>query len=523
MVVVDRYSGWPIVQQSRDGSSGLIKRLREIFVIYGIADELWASDGGPEFTAEETQQLLSNWGVHHRLSSVALAHSNGRAELGVKTCKRMLMDNTGPNGEINLDKFQRGMLQYRNTPDRDPGLSPPAQMIFERPIKDFIPILPGSYRPHNTWIETSRAREEAMRARNVRNAERPTEHTVRLQPLKVGDRVFIQNQTGNLPLRWDRTGLVIEVKQFDQYAVKVDGSGRVTLRNRKFLRKFDMIVVHHIPGTTRTIQPLKTLNNTENLSPVNQRVNPEQAQDPPKAKPQTPHSETSVKFWPVHSSHNTPRDKLSHIPPRDTGSYNQSPAQVQLSTKWVPRRWEQAFAGQDIIPHILSAGSPDKESRCCDKLNKTGSPNESPLAKNPRITHGLHPDGPREKNDPLWDLGTTFDCDSPPRPTTTSSHWRGREMYNVANSIITDRKMYRCIFEVSFYFRGSLYEINVLLTLFLQIEVSILPPLDNDIKCALQSEYLPYIGIGAILPDFVAIEKSTSFCSMNKTHIQHFI
>ena len=47
-------------------------------------------------------------------------------------------------------------------------------------------------------------------------------------------------------------------------------------------------------------------------------------------------------------------------------------------------------------------------------------------------------------------------------------------MYNVANSIITDRKMYRCIFKVSFYFRGSLNEINVLSTLFIQIEVSIM-------------------------------------------------
>ena len=116
-----------------------------------------------------------------------------------------------------------------------------------------------------------------MRARNVRNAERLIEHTVRLQPLKVGDRVFIQNQTGNHPLRWDRTGLVIEVKQMDQYAVRVDGSGRVVLRNRKFLRKFDNRVVDNIPGTTHTVQPLKTPNNAENLSPVNQRTNPEQA------------------------------------------------------------------------------------------------------------------------------------------------------------------------------------------------------------------------------------------------------
>ena len=68
MVVVDRYSGWPLVQQSRDGSSGLVKCLHEIFVTYGIADEL-SSDGVPEFKAEATQQLLSNWSVHHRLSS----------------------------------------------------------------------------------------------------------------------------------------------------------------------------------------------------------------------------------------------------------------------------------------------------------------------------------------------------------------------------------------------------------------------------------------------------------------------
>ena len=40
-----------------------------------------------------------------------------------------------------------------------------------------------------------------MRARNVRNAERLTEHTVRLEPLKVGDGVFIQKETGIHPLR----------------------------------------------------------------------------------------------------------------------------------------------------------------------------------------------------------------------------------------------------------------------------------------------------------------------------------
>ena len=372
MVVVDRYSGWPIVQQSPDGSSGLVKCLREIFVTYGIADEL-SSDGGPEFTAEETQQLLSNWGVHHRLSSVALAHSNGRAELGVKTCKRMLMGNTGPDGEINLDKFQRGMLQYRITRDRDTGLSP-AQMIFGRPIKDFIPILPGSYRPHNTWIETSRAREEAMRARNVRNAERLTEHTVRLQPLKVGDRVFIQNQTGNHPLRWDRTGLVIEVNQFDKYAVKVDGSGRVTLRNRTILRKFDKIVVD-IPGTTHTIQPLKTLNNAENLSPVNQRTNPEQAQDPPKAKPQTPQPETKRQILAgAQFTQHPPEANCPIFPPETPAVTIKAPLKFNCPPNESLGDENKPLLDKDIMPTPFLLDHPTRSPDVVINLLKLGYP-----------------------------------------------------------------------------------------------------------------------------------------------------
>ena len=33
---------------------------------------------------------------------------------------------------------------------------------------------------------------------------------------------------------------MVEVKQHDQYVIRVDGSGRVTLRNRKFLRRFSL-------------------------------------------------------------------------------------------------------------------------------------------------------------------------------------------------------------------------------------------------------------------------------------------
>ena len=98
----NRYSDWPIVEQSRDGSSGLVKRIHKGFITYSIANELLQMADLNLLSIR--QQLLSNWGVRHRLQSVALAHSNGRAEFGVKTCRRMIMENTGPDSEVNIDK-----------------------------------------------------------------------------------------------------------------------------------------------------------------------------------------------------------------------------------------------------------------------------------------------------------------------------------------------------------------------------------------------------------------------------------
>ncbi len=246
LVVGDRLSGWVEVFGSTSGThlagaSGLVRHLRTFFATFGVPEEL-SSDGGPEFSAGCTQAFLSSWGVQHRMSSAHFPQSNGRAEVAVKKAKRLLMSNTGPAGSLDHDRFLRGMLQLRNTPDPDCNVSP-AQIVFGRPLRDaltFVNHLEKFSNPNirPLWRKAWMAKEDALRSRITRSTESLSAHARPLQPLTVGDKVFIQNQHGNSPTKWDKSGTVMESIGHDQYWVKVDGSGRLTLRNRRFLRVF---------------------------------------------------------------------------------------------------------------------------------------------------------------------------------------------------------------------------------------------------------------------------------------------
>ena len=96
-------------------------------------------------------------------------------------------------------------------------------------------------------MEKLEYREKALSKRHNAHHEAWSEHTTKLVPLEVGMKVFIQNQTGHKPRRWDKTGTIMECKDFDQYLVKVDGSWRLTIRNGKLLRKRTPLRKHKAP------------------------------------------------------------------------------------------------------------------------------------------------------------------------------------------------------------------------------------------------------------------------------------
>ena len=76
---------------------------------------------GLNLSAKVVEDMMEDYGIHHRISSVANPHTNARAELGVK---RMLMDIVSAKGILDRAVVSRALLQLRNTPDRDSKLSP---------------------------------------------------------------------------------------------------------------------------------------------------------------------------------------------------------------------------------------------------------------------------------------------------------------------------------------------------------------------------------------------------------------
>jgi hypothetical protein len=243
LVAGDRLSGWSEIFSTPSGTSQsgarcLIKCLRQWFSTFGVPAEL-SSDGGPEFVAEYTTTFLRNWGVKQRISSAYHPQSNGRAEVAVKQAKRLMRSNVGNGGTLDNDRFLRAMLQLRNTPDPDCGVSP-AEIVFGRQLRDNLSFSNrlGRESCAQRWQQAWTAKEEALRARFIRNSEKMNQHARALPQLNTGDKCFIQNQHGNFPRKWDRTGTITEVLPFDQYVIKVDGTGRLTVRNRKFIKAY---------------------------------------------------------------------------------------------------------------------------------------------------------------------------------------------------------------------------------------------------------------------------------------------
>ena len=268
LIYTDRFSGWTEVANVANTSMPIFaKCVLKWFQTFGVPEEI-SSDGGPPYNSAEYKSFLKTWGVAQRQSSAYYPQSNGRAESAVKSMKRCLDGNADTrNGGLDNEKVARAIMTHRNTPCQDTAISP-AEMLYGYRLRDHLPNRSRSIRKE--WSDVKNAQE----LRNSINREKMNVLAERrsLGPLVVGDCVHVQNQAGSRPKKWSNTGRVVKVLPHRQYGIMIDGSRRVTLRNRKFLRKIkpprstemqhDQLPEDTVPAISRGLPPPIIVSNT---------------------------------------------------------------------------------------------------------------------------------------------------------------------------------------------------------------------------------------------------------------------
>ena len=266
LAIADRFSGWLTLYHLPPGkatATNLVDICRNMFQTYGIPEEI-SRDGGPPMQSQKFIEFLKSWRVKERISSVGYAQSNGRAELAVKAGKRIIYDNVASNGSLDTDKVARAVLQYRNTPIQNIGLSP-AQMLLHRQLRDCLPAHPILYKPHKEWVRAGHQREQLLAQRNRKLISEYNSKAHTLTPLGVGDLVIVQNLVTK---KWDRIGYVVERLPNRQYNIRMQGSGRVSLRNRRFLKKTQAANSHQEMLVSPRIGPVTTPGNFNHPTPT---------------------------------------------------------------------------------------------------------------------------------------------------------------------------------------------------------------------------------------------------------------
>ena len=341
LAVVDRYSNWlSVFKLDRDTSEQVINVLRAYVSIFGIPVVL-TSDGASVFTSREMEAFCHKFGIIHRVSTAYHPRANKRAEVAVKSAKRLIRGNTSQTGTLHTDDLARAILQHRNTPCPLTGLSP-AQIVFGRVLRDFLPLQPGKFVPREEWRLAASQREVAYSKRRMLKQEQLTKGSKPLTTLKPGCHVRIQDQskTGPHAGLWTQTGVVLEVHPHDAYLVSVNGSRTVTKRNRQFLRQYtpaedDYVrprpavrpmvpALPHILPTPTPVQPQHTPVQPQQSVQPQQHVEPAQFQ-PPQPAPTLTHQDPPTPATPQLTR---PAPVIPHLPDHDYCAPAMIPAQA---------------------------------------------------------------------------------------------------------------------------------------------------------------------------------------------------
>ena len=263
------------------------------------------------------------------------------------------MDNLGPSGSLDTDKFARAILMHRNQTDPTSGLSP-AQVIFGRQLRDHLPLQPEKFQPRAEWRMEADQREKTYMKRHILKHEQLSTTAKNLPGFDIGDTVAIQDKSDpGKAGKWTKTGTVTDSLGFQSYEIKVDGSNHLTTRNRAHLRKIlpfineQMEADRHPPPS---LEPIQTRARTQacptHANPVVQQ--PDRPVPPHPLRAQTePAVPTAPAVYPTSAQPTT------HLP-TPTPVHNVQPrlrTRLPVKEKWIVRSdWKPPT----VVPNTMT-------------------------------------------------------------------------------------------------------------------------------------------------------------------------
>lgn len=239
LVTVDYHSNFIEVDYLTTTTSGrVIGCLKKTFARFGIPKTI-VSDGGPQFSAREFAKFAKSWGINHVMSSPHYPKSNGKAESAVKIVKNIITKCVHDNS----DQYE-ALLEQRNTPRQDTGLSP-SEMLLGRKMRTMLPQVQPDTR------ETSFNEAQHKRTKRRSGVKRCYDRKCRNLPkLLGGQNVYFQKLPNS---KWT-PGVISSELRDRSYELQAN-NGTIYRRNRVHIRPTDM----EIQVRDDIVDPLPTI------------------------------------------------------------------------------------------------------------------------------------------------------------------------------------------------------------------------------------------------------------------------
>ncbi|XP_062511696.1 uncharacterized protein K02A2.6-like [Corticium candelabrum] len=150
LLTIDYYSKWVTINHLQSTKAAdVITILDKHFANFGIPETIF-SDNGPQYANEEFRKFSRKLGFQHTTSSPGYPASNGQAERGVQTVKKMMAKMLEEGRTIN-----DALRVLRNTPIGG-DLPTPAILLQGRHLRTQLTINTETLVPHNMDADKTR-------------------------------------------------------------------------------------------------------------------------------------------------------------------------------------------------------------------------------------------------------------------------------------------------------------------------------------------------------------------------------